>query len=182
MPMIVVGGTTRKAGKTALICGLIAAFPECPWTAIKMTSHDHGEPEPVCEETRSGQGTDTARYLAAGARRAFLITTRDGKFPEAALRDVLVDDRWLIFETNQVQSLPRPDIILALIGSQIFEPKPSFAALVRIADAVVYEGPRPGAALPQSSASGFILPDLMHPSRELIQWMRRRLGLPAPML
>lgn len=182
MPVIVVGGTRRKAGKTTLICGLIAALPECPWTAIKMTSHDHGEPEPVCEETRSGQGTDTARYLAAGARRAFLITARDGKLPEAALRDALADDRWLIFETNQVQSLPRPDIVLALVGSETFEHKPSFAALVRIADAVVYAGTHAGATLPRSSASGFILPDLLHPSQELIQWMRRRLGIPAPML
>lgn len=179
MPTIVVGGTTRKAGKTALVCGLIAAFPEYPWTAIKMTSHDHGKSDPVCEETRSGQGSDTARYLAAGARRALLVTARDGKVP-GALRSAITDDRWLIFETNQVRLLPRPDMVLALIGSETLETKPSFAALVRIADAIVYAGTRPGATLSQSLASGFILPDLMHPSQELIQWMRRRLGLPGP--
>jgi hypothetical protein len=74
MATIVVGGSNRGVGKTALVCGLIAALPEFRWTAIKITSHDHGQPKPVWEETRPGQGTDTARYLAAGAERALLLT------------------------------------------------------------------------------------------------------------
>ena len=61
-------------GKTALVCGLIAALPEFFWTAVKISSHFHGRGEAVWEEATPGNGTDTARYLAAGARRALLAT------------------------------------------------------------------------------------------------------------
>ncbi len=54
MAIIVVGGGGRGAGKTALICGLIRALPEIPWTAIKITSHAHGNPTPIWEETAPG--------------------------------------------------------------------------------------------------------------------------------
>ena len=75
MAIIVVGGGGRGAGKTALVCGLMRALPEIPWTAVKITSHEHGHrAKPIFEETAPGQGTDTARYLAAGARRALLVT------------------------------------------------------------------------------------------------------------
>jgi hypothetical protein len=75
MATVVVGGSNRGVGKTALICGLIAALPEFRWTAIKITGHDHGQPKPVWEETEPGQGTDTARYLAAGAERSLLLAS-----------------------------------------------------------------------------------------------------------
>ena len=74
MAIIVVGGSSRGVGKTALVCGLIASLPEFRWTAVKITGHKHGKPEPVWEETTAGQGSDTARYLAAGARWALLVS------------------------------------------------------------------------------------------------------------
>ena len=43
MAMIVVGGGGRGAGKTALMCGLMRALPEIPWTAMKITTHEHGK-------------------------------------------------------------------------------------------------------------------------------------------
>ena len=51
MAIIVVGGSNRGAGKTALVCGLIAALPEFHWIAVKVTDHDHGQPSPIWEET-----------------------------------------------------------------------------------------------------------------------------------
>ncbi len=44
MAIIVVGGSNRGVGKTALVCGLIAALPEYRWNAVKITSHDHKQP------------------------------------------------------------------------------------------------------------------------------------------
>ena len=48
MAIIVVCGSGRGVGKTALVCGLIAALPELRWTAWKITSHAarHG-PQPI---------------------------------------------------------------------------------------------------------------------------------------
>lgn len=182
MPTIAIGGSARNIGKTSLICALIAALPECRWTAVKVTSHDHGKPALIWEETQAGQETDTARYRSAGASRALLITARDGKIPVAELQAVIADDRWLIFETNQIQSLPKPDVILALIGSEKTESKPSFVAVVRRADAFVCTSESCGPTLNRDPRPRpvFVLSDLQHISLELTQWMRARLGLPAP--
>ena len=43
MPIIVVGGHARNVGKTSVVAGLISAFPQYSWTAIKISSHQHQE-------------------------------------------------------------------------------------------------------------------------------------------
>ena len=138
MAIVVVGGTGKGVGKTSLICGLIAALPERSWIAAKISSHVHGAFSPVREETEAGQETDTARYLAAGARRAFLLTAPDGIDLQHAL-----DRLWaeceaggnFIFESNQILDYVRPELCLMVRGDT--EPKPSFSHAVRLTDAMV---------------------------------------------
>src|SRR5260221_8519578 len=94
--LVVVGGHTRNIGKTSVVAGLIAALPELNWTAIKITQYGHGvcssagepcecavadldHPYAVSQETDSASGTDSSRYLAAGARRAYWIRTAAGQ-------------------------------------------------------------------------------------------------------
>ena len=79
MPVIVVGGSGKDVGKTTLICGVIAALHGFRWIAGKITSHDYGQVEPLVEERVTGQETDTRRFLAAGAERAFLISAGKGE-------------------------------------------------------------------------------------------------------
>ncbi len=69
MAVIVVGGSGRGAGKTALVCGLIRALPEIPWTAIKVTSHGHGKPTPSGKKPRRGRGP-TLRAICLPERDA----------------------------------------------------------------------------------------------------------------
>ena len=150
MAIIVVGGSTKGAGKTTLVCGLIAALPEFRWTAVKITLHEHEFPTPVCEETKPGDETDTARFLAAGAKRAFLATApvRDHAL-EPDLPAVL-DQLWpnfgrgtnLIFESNSVVHHVRPNVCLMIHAGPkrelpLPERKPSFIAAVGHADAMV---------------------------------------------
>lgn len=180
MPTVIVGGSARNVGKTSLICALIAVLPECRWTAIKITSHDHDKTTPIWEQIQPGQGTDTARYLEAGARRALLVTAHDGNVPRVELRAALGDDRWLIFETNQVQPLEKPDVVLALVGSEETESKPSFAAVVRYADAFVYAGSGPSSNQKDEPHRVFVLADLHRISPELLGWMRARLAICTP--
>jgi hypothetical protein len=95
--VIVVGGHTRSIGKTQLVCDLIAAFPEANWVAGKITQYGHGvcaqkgadcncaPDEHVCAiswETQADSGTDSARFLAAGARRSFWLRTKQGYLAE----------------------------------------------------------------------------------------------------
>jgi hypothetical protein len=154
MAILVVGGSTRGAGKTTLVCGLIAALPEFHWNAIKITTHEHGYPAPIWEETKPGEETDTARYLAAGAKRAFLVSAPGGnperdRGPVHALPAVL-DELWphfgrgtnLIFESNSVVHHVRPNVCLMIHAGPkrelpLPERKPSFIAAVGQADAMV---------------------------------------------
>ena len=112
-------------GKTSLICALIAAFPQFPWTAVKVTSHHYGQREPVSEEiieqpaTQAEQGTDTARYLAAGARRAILVTASTVGLPLVDIRAALGRDTNVIFESNTIINFLNPDLCLAIVGARI---------------------------------------------------------------
>ena len=91
MAIIVVGGQTRNIGKTSVVAGLIHALPELQWTAFKITQFGHGicsangkpcacETGPhtiaISEERDATSGTDSARFLAAGAAHSFWVRTR----------------------------------------------------------------------------------------------------------
>src|SRR5271163_3517319 len=104
--LVVVGGHTRSIGKTQLVCDIIAAFPKTYWIAGKITQYGHG----VCAqngqdcdcapdehssafewEMRNDTGTDSARFVAAGAKRAFWLRTKQGYLAEGLplLREAL---------------------------------------------------------------------------------------------
>src|SRR3954471_10093527 len=101
MAVVVIGGHTRNIGKTSVMCGLLAAFPENHWTAIKITQFGHGvcsaNGDPceceiaghaiaISEEREADSGTDSSRYLAAGAARSVWVRTRQGELAEAMPR------------------------------------------------------------------------------------------------
>jgi len=195
MAIIVVGGSSRGAGKTSLVCGLIAALPEFRWTAIKITTHDHGQAKPIWEEAQSGLETDTSRYLAAGAARAFLATP--SLVPRSADPDLppMLDELWphfgrgtnLIFESNSIVHHVRPNACLMIQAVDkrrlpLPERKPSFIAAIGHADAAVTvshaDGVTPdGLRLPdQEPKPIFHLADFGRISSQMLAWLRPRLG------
>ena len=144
MAIIVVGGGGRGAGKTALVCGLMHALPEISWTAVKVTTHEHGKPTPIWEETEPGEGSDTARYLAAGARRSLLLSAGEdalGPIVEQVLREVLAPGAatkaGAIFESNSVLRHLRPDVCLCAATSPWVHEKPSYDLVSQRMDAMV---------------------------------------------
>ncbi|HUX27868.1 MAG TPA: hypothetical protein VMV39_03735 [Terracidiphilus sp.] len=176
MPIIVVGGSSKNVGKTALVCGLIAALPEFAWTAVKITSHEHGKAESIWEETAAGTETDTARYLAAGARRAFLISTDDADLPFrlGELQAKLEAGAHLIFESNRILQHVQPDIFLAVEGGPQSEEKLSFREVAHPMTARVVRG-----ELDFVSAGAtplFQLAALDRISAEMQLWIRERLA------
>jgi hypothetical protein len=197
MSILVVAGSGRGAGKTALACGLIAALPDFRWTAVKITTHDHGQTKPIWEETEpasvQGQGTDTARYLAAGAHRALLATppllddspVSDFSSLLSLLWPLLGPGANVLFESNSILNSIHPDLCLA-VGSDPeresanAQRKPSFIPALRHADALVahadddrmfQEG--------EESKPIFHLADLERLSPQMLAWVRLRLR-PAP--
>lgn len=175
MAVIVVGGSGRGAGKTALICGLISALPEIAWTAIKITTHAHGKPMPIWEETTAGQEADTARYLAAGAKRALLVTADDAELGPI-VQQVLEQSRppgGVIFESNRVLRCLQPDLCLSAALSLKGERKESFDLVEQRMDAMVelagHDHVIPGEKL------CFHLVSLERISAPMLAWLRERL-------
>ncbi len=154
MAIVVVGGHTRNIGKTGVVAGLIAALPERRWTAIKITQFGHGvcsaNGEPcdcataehtiaVSEERDRGSGTDTSRYLAAGAARSFWVRTRMGELGEAMgrVRELLAGAENAIVESNSVLRYLQPDLSLSVLDPSISDFKPSALRYLDRVDALI---------------------------------------------
>ncbi|MGA2672115.1 MAG: hypothetical protein ABSE99_02700 [Terracidiphilus sp.] len=195
MAIVVVGGSGRGVGKTALVCGLIAALPELRWTAVKITTDDHGQTKPIWEETTAGRGSDTARYLAAGAARALLATPPvHGHTPTPDFA-ALLNDLWskigpdanVLFESNSILDHLRFDLCLMVHegsspASHHARHKPSFASALRHADAMVAHASADGTIADGLCLAGqepmpiFDLAALEQVSAEMVAWLRLRLG------
>lgn len=188
MAIVVVGGNGRRVGKTALICGLIAAFKEMDWTAVKVTSHEHWKIEPIWEENDAAQATDTARYLQAGARRAFLLTAPEWHDPNETGLGLVLGEFFrsagrganVIFESNRVLYHVQPNLCLMVNGA---EPagKPSIEYAAQRADAVVMRADADGAELGAQTGALNTLPIFKLACLEQIApamdgWVRQRLA------
>jgi len=152
--IVVVGGHTRNIGKTSVVAGLIAALPERRWTAIKITQFGHGvcsaNGEPcdcetaahtiaVSEERERESGTDSSRYLAAGAARSFWVRTRQGQLSEAMprVRALLAEAENAIMESNSVLRFLQPDLSLSVLDPAIKDFKASALRYLDRADALI---------------------------------------------
>lgn len=190
--LIVVGGHTRSIGKTQLVCDVIRAFSRTDWIAGKVTQYGHGvcaqngencdcaPTEHVCAldwETQADSGTDSARFLAAGAKRSFWLRTKQGYLAEGlpllreALEEVASDEwrvasessstktgkdrtesahdcRALIIESNSLMQFVRPSLYFAVIDPMKDDFKESAQMALDRAHALVMRGEVGGDAPP----------------------------------
>ncbi len=64
MAILVVGGSRKDIGKTALVCAIISAFRDFDWTAVKITAHDYAADKvghavsPAIREETAGRHRD----------------------------------------------------------------------------------------------------------------------------
>jgi molybdopterin-guanine dinucleotide biosynthesis protein len=154
MAVVVVGGHTRNIGKTSVVAGLITALPQRHWTAIKITQFGHGvcsaNGEPCdCEtadhtiainqERDRTSGTDSSRYLVAGAARSFWVRTRQGQLSEAMsrVRALLAESENAIVESNSVLRFLQPDLSLSVLDPAIEDFKASALRYLDRVDALV---------------------------------------------
>ncbi len=115
--IVVVGGQSRKCGKTRAVCDIISATRDARWTAVKITSHQH-DPKP--------RG-DTERYLEAGADCALLLESV-ADLPQAPC---------LIIESNAAAEALKPDFFVFVTDPDIPEWKESALRVLPRAHAVV---------------------------------------------
>jgi molybdopterin-guanine dinucleotide biosynthesis protein len=154
MAIVVVGGHTRNIGKTSVVAGLIAALPKRHWTAIKITQFGHGicsaNGEPcdcetadhiiaVSEEHERDSGTDSSRYLAAGAVKSFWVRTRQGQLNEAMprVRKLLAAAENVIVESNSLLRFLRPELAISVLDPSVSDFKASAMRYLDRVDALV---------------------------------------------
>src|SRR5271155_2576026 len=158
MAVVVVGGHSRSVGKTSVVASLIARLPERHWTACKITQFGHGfcsaNGEPcdcqtdehtiaISAERDPNTGTDSARFLAAGARRSLWVRTRMGHLADAMprIRKEMEAAENMIFESNSVLQFLRPDLYLTVLDHGTADFKDSARLYLDRADAVLLREP-----------------------------------------
>ena len=197
MAVVVVGGHTRNIGKTSVVAGLIAAMPEMHWTAFKITQFGHGvcsaNGEPcdcetadhtiaISEERNRESGTDSSRYLAAGAAQSFWVRTRQGQLHEAMprVRDLIAKAENVIIESNSVLRFLQPDVSLSVLDFSSGDFKASAMRYLDRVDAIVMpEGSEflAGGGVSQSlleKKRRFVSRPLMYCSPELVEFVGAR--------
>jgi hypothetical protein len=156
--VLVVGGHSRSVGKTFLVADLIRAFPKSAWTAIKITQYGHG----VCsingescgcgpaehafaldEDRCRDSGTDTSRFLAAGASRSLWLRAKQGRLAEALplLRQAFAPGGNIIIESNSVLQFVRPVLFLMALDPATPDFKRSANSALNRADAFILRSP-----------------------------------------
>ncbi len=154
MAVVVVGGHSRSVGKSSVVASLIARLPERNWTACKITQFGHGfcsaNGEPcdcqtdehtiaISAERDPSTGTDSARFLAAGARRSLWVRTRIGRLADAMprIRQEIDAAENMIFESNSLLQFLRPDLYLSVLDYGTADFKESAKLFLDRADAVL---------------------------------------------
>jgi hypothetical protein len=150
MTTVVVGGHSRNVGKTSVAAGLIHAFSKYPWTAIKITSHQHwsiplsdsNDKDKICdiyEEVDRDGTSDTSRFLAAGASRALWVRIKND-FTNASVQPllpILQSNPFVMIESNRILRLLQPDLFIMVLRYDIEDFKESARSALKLADAVV---------------------------------------------
>jgi hypothetical protein len=142
MVLILVGGHSRNVGKTSVMVGLLRGLSQFVWTAVKITQFGHD----VCSNTgtdcdcsvathpyllteeipkispydTTGEFTDTARFLAAGAARSLWLRTRQGELASGlpALQAALQASEYAMIESNSLRQFWTPQLYI-----QVFDPR-----------------------------------------------------------
>jgi hypothetical protein len=164
--VVVVGGHTRSIGKTQLVCDVIAAFPQVNWIAGKITQYGHGvcaQNGESCDcaplehvsaldwERTAESGTDSARFLGAGAKRSFWLRTKQGFLAEGMplLRKALQEVRTemdpdqkmaLIVESNSLLQFVKPSLYFAVMDPEKEDFKESAQIALDRANVLVLRG------------------------------------------
>jgi len=197
LAVVVVGGHSRNIGKTSVVAALIARLPELRWTAFKITQYGHGfctadgkpcqcQTEDSCvsitAERDATSGTDTSRFLAAGAVRSLWVRTRVGMLAESMprIRQELAASENAILESNSVLEFLEPDLYLVVVDPSVSDWKDSARRFFSRADAVLLCGNSGASALTiPAETPRFRIAAPNYISEEAVEFVRSRIAREA---
>lgn len=154
MKLVMIGGHSRNIGKSSVVEGIIRALPEYNWTAAKITQFGHGicsmngkacgcavseHQFSITEERHRDTGTDTARFLAAGARRSLWVRTKQGELLTAlpTFKKKIERDSFVIVESNSLRRFMNPAVYLQVLDASNPDFKLSAKEFFDLSDAYV---------------------------------------------
>ena len=201
-----VGGHTRNIGKTSVVEGIIRAMPELNWTAAKITQFGHGvcsvngeacgcavneHQFSISEEREPNERTDSARFLAAGARRSLWVRTKQGELVTAlpAFKKRIEEDEFVIVESNSLRRFMTPSIYLQVLDTSNPDFKVSAQQYFDLSDAFVLVERKDRISAPSMSAALLareiaknkpcfnVREQQRFISGEVIQYIREKLGV-----
>ena len=200
MATVVIGGHSRSVGKTSVVAGLIAALREYKWTAMKITQYGQGicsqdgeschcatddHSWAISEEKDRAGDSDTARFLAAGAERAWWVRTEQGRLAEAmpVVRKRLAEAGNAILESNSVLKFLRPDLYLTVLDPATADFKRSAQECLDQADGVILHGSPSSAAWsgvslkPVAGRPVFRITPPEYVTSEIVDFVRKRIPM-----
>jgi molybdopterin-guanine dinucleotide biosynthesis protein A len=160
--MLMIGSAGANVGKTELACALIRKFGKTSdITGIKVTTIKEkdgqcprgGDGCGVCssldgdfyiiEETNSESKKDTARLLAAGAKRVFWLRVMKKSLKEGltALLEIIGPEAISICESNSLRQVVEPGLFLMVKASNSKSWKSSARNAKKHADKIIITGP-----------------------------------------
>lgn len=162
--LVIVGGQCRQVGKSSLVVDLIRAHPERRWTAVKITpyavegcplkgrrcgcaSFEHTVA--IREEKNRRSGSDTARFLSAGAKRAWWVQTKAGRLSDGLpqIEKALARAADVIIESDALVKFWEAELFLIVLDPRRADFKASARAVAPFADGFVLRSPDFGRGL-----------------------------------
>ena len=156
--MLMVGASCKADGKTTFTCSLIEKFSsqhdivgvkistidsinESHHPDVARTGRNKSLSRDYCitEEKEKSGHTDTARMLAAGARKVLWLQSWDTHLKEGinALVDNFSKETVSICESNRARRIIEPGVFIMLKGTHETSWKPSAQEVVEYADRIV---------------------------------------------
>jgi molybdopterin-guanine dinucleotide biosynthesis protein A len=160
--MLMIGSAGANVGKTELACALIKKFGKTTdITGIKVTTIRAKDGEcprggrgcgvcssldgdfDIMEETDSNSQKDTARMLAAGAKRVFWLRVMNKRLAEGltCLLDIIGRDAVSICESNSLRKVVEPSLFLMVKRRDSKTWKSSARNVKEYADKIITTGP-----------------------------------------
>jgi len=208
MKLVMVGGHSRNVGKTSVVAGIIAGLPELGWTAAKITQFGHGvcsvngkvcgcsvseHQFSITEERQHATGTDTSRFLDAGARRSLWIRTKQGELASAlpAFTQKIEADEYVIVESNSLRRFMEPELYIQVLELANPDFKVSAQQFFDLSDAYILvrksgqDEPIPtdnallAGEIEKNKPCFVVCEENQFMSEEVIEFVRSRLGVGA---
>lgn len=162
--LVVVGGHSRRVGKTSIVKAILRATPDVAWQTVKISNHPH-----------------RAQNASTPTLAPDLLCLRDAEFGAgvAGIASLLADGCNLLVESNRIVSHLRADVVIFVVDPRNPDWKASSSACLERADALVFsqDGPSPAPLVAlQKILPTFRLTNWNQPPLGFLEWMRERLA------